>query len=115
MSIHALNTEADYDAALARLAAIMDTAPDTPERKEADALATLIEAYEEKHFPIPPISFVAATWDEWDSEDFSDLENAPADAPTKAILDAAQRDYDANPDAGAPFDEVMARLRKPRP
>ncbi|HEY8932952.1 MAG TPA: hypothetical protein VIM44_06555 [Rariglobus sp.] len=114
MSIQVINTEADYDAALARLAAIMEAEPDSAESKEAAALAALIEAYEEKHFPIPPISFVAATWDQLDSENFADLVNAPIDASTQALLDAAQRDYDANPDAGSPWPDVLARLRKPR-
>jgi antitoxin component HigA of HigAB toxin-antitoxin module len=112
MSIQALNTEADYDAALARLAVLLDAANDTAHDEELSALAALIEAYEEKHFPIPPISFVAAKWDQLDSEDFADLANEPIDAPTKALLDTAQRDYEANPDAGSPWSEVEARLRR---
>lgn len=114
MSTQALNTEADYDAALARLTTLLDVANDTAHDEEISALASLIEAYEEKHFPVPPISFVAATWVQLDSEDFSDLANEPIDAPTKALLDAAQSDYDANPDAGSPWPDVLARLRTPR-
>ncbi|MEJ1972633.1 MAG: hypothetical protein WDM96_09285 [Lacunisphaera sp.] len=30
----------------------------------------------------------------------------------KALLDEAQADYDANPQAGAPWSEVEARLRR---
>jgi putative addiction module component (TIGR02574 family) len=30
----------------------------------------------------------------------------------KALLNEAQADYEANPDAGAPWSEVEARLRK---
>lgn len=114
MSIQVINTEADYDAALARLKALLDAANETTENEEISALAALIEVYEEKHFPIPPISFVAATWDHLDSDDFSDLVNEPIDAPTKALLDKAQRDYDANPEAGAPWPEALSRLRNPR-
>jgi HTH-type transcriptional regulator/antitoxin HigA len=112
MSIQALNTEADYDAALARLKVLLDAANDTSHDEELSALASLIDAYEEKHFPIPPISFVAATWDQLDSENFADLANEPIDAPTKTLLDKAQRDYDADPEAGSPWSEVKARLRR---
>ena len=114
MSIQTLNTEADYDAALARLAVLLDAANATAHDEELSALTALIEAYEEKHFPIPPISFVAAMWDQLDSETFADLADEPIDAPVKALLDAAQRDYNAHPDAGSPWSEVEARLRNPR-
>ena len=39
---------------LARLEALMDAAPGSPEEDELDHLATLIERYEEEHFPIDP-------------------------------------------------------------
>ena len=49
-----------------------------------------------------------------DSESFADLVNETIDTHTKTLLDQAQRDYDATPDAGSPWPEVLARLRKPR-
>jgi HTH-type transcriptional regulator / antitoxin HigA len=52
--IRPIKTEADYDAALARAAALMDAEVDTPEADELDILATLIEAYEDKHYPMGP-------------------------------------------------------------
>jgi HTH-type transcriptional regulator / antitoxin HigA len=42
----------NYEAAISRLEYISDAPIGTPEAREADALATLIEAYEEAHFPI---------------------------------------------------------------
>lgn len=47
-----IKTEADYQAALARIEAIFDAKPGTPEGDELDLLSTLIELYEEKAFPI---------------------------------------------------------------
>ena len=47
-----IETEAEYDAALERAADLMDAEEGTPEADELDALATLIEAYEDKHYPI---------------------------------------------------------------
>jgi HTH-type transcriptional regulator / antitoxin HigA len=45
-------TENDYKNAVKRLEYISDAPIGSPESSEADALATLIEAYEEAHFPI---------------------------------------------------------------
>ncbi|WP_017302309.1 hypothetical protein [Nodosilinea nodulosa] len=45
-------SEADYENALERIRTLMDAAPDTPELDELDRLATLVEAYEEQHYPI---------------------------------------------------------------
>jgi HTH-type transcriptional regulator/antitoxin HigA len=47
-----IETEADYENALARITNLMDAAPDTPESEELDRLATLVETYEAKHYPI---------------------------------------------------------------
>lgn len=41
-----------YEAALERIEALMDAAPDTPEGDELELLTTLVEVYEDKHFPI---------------------------------------------------------------
>jgi HTH-type transcriptional regulator/antitoxin HigA len=50
--IRPIKTEADYDAALARAEALMDAEEGTAEADELDVLATLIEAYEDKHYPM---------------------------------------------------------------
>jgi antitoxin component HigA of HigAB toxin-antitoxin module len=47
-----IRTEADYAAALARIDALMDAAPGSPEGEELDVLADLVENYEEKHVPM---------------------------------------------------------------
>lgn len=47
-----IETEADYENALARITNLMDAAPDTPESEELDRLATLVEAYEDQRYPI---------------------------------------------------------------
>lgn len=52
MDIRPIKTEADYAAALERIDALMEAAPSTPEGDELDVLVTLVEAYEEKAFPI---------------------------------------------------------------
>lgn len=50
-NIKAIRTEADYEAALARVAALMDAEAGTPAGDELDVLANLVEHYEEKNVP----------------------------------------------------------------
>ena len=59
-----IRTEADYDAALAEIEALMRARRDTPEGDRLDILVTLIQAYEAEHHsidapdPIALIQFV---------------------------------------------------------
>jgi HTH-type transcriptional regulator/antitoxin HigA len=53
MNIFPIKTEQDYDAALARVALLMDAQIGSTEGDELDILVTLIEAYEAKHYPMP--------------------------------------------------------------
>jgi HTH-type transcriptional regulator/antitoxin HigA len=53
MNIFPIRTEADYEAALARIELLMDTEFNTPEGDELDILTTLVESNESKHFLIP--------------------------------------------------------------
>lgn len=58
--IKPIRTEADYEAALARIDALMDAEPGTPKGEELDVLTDLVEHYEAKHVPIGYPSAVAA-------------------------------------------------------
>lgn len=53
MDIKPIRTEEDYLAALAEIEANFDAEPGTPEGDNLDILVALVEAYEEKHHPIP--------------------------------------------------------------
>ncbi|NMQ21024.1 transcriptional regulator [Candidatus Competibacter phosphatis] len=52
MDIKPIRTERDYRAALEEIERLMDAEPETPDGDRLDVLATLVEAWEEKHFPI---------------------------------------------------------------
>ena len=54
MDMHPIKTEADYQAALLRVEALLHAQPNTPEGDDLDLLTTLITAYEEQHYPILP-------------------------------------------------------------
>jgi HTH-type transcriptional regulator / antitoxin HigA len=58
--IKPIRTEANYEAALARIDALMDAEPGTPEGEELDVLTDLVEHYEEKHVALGYPSAVAA-------------------------------------------------------
>ena len=55
-----LQTEQDYDRALARLWEIFDSEPGTPEDAEHDLLVELILAYEDIHYPMDDPTPLAA-------------------------------------------------------
>jgi len=60
MRIHPIRTEADHDAAVARIAELIGARPDTAEGEELDILATLVDAYEAKHHAIDAPDPIAA-------------------------------------------------------
>lgn len=53
MEINPIKTEKDYDLALERVNTLFDAKPNTNEADELDILVTLIEKYEQIHYPIP--------------------------------------------------------------
>lgn len=54
MEIKPIKTAADHAAALQEIDKLMCAEPGTPEGDRLDVLATLVEAYEAKHFPMEP-------------------------------------------------------------
>ncbi|WET04729.1 DNA-binding protein [Flavobacterium sp. YJ01] len=53
MNIKPIKTEEDYSLALEKVNSLFDAKPDTIEGDELDILVTLIEKYEQIHYPIP--------------------------------------------------------------
>jgi HTH-type transcriptional regulator / antitoxin HigA len=58
--IRPIKTEADYDAALAEIERLWGAKSSTPDGDRLDVLATLVEAYEDKHHAIDAPSPIAA-------------------------------------------------------
>jgi HTH-type transcriptional regulator/antitoxin HigA len=54
MEIKPIRTERDYERALREVERLMDAKPGNAEDDRLDVLATLVDAYESKHFPIDP-------------------------------------------------------------
>ena len=61
MNIKPIHSEDDYVESLARIDALMDAKPGTPQGDELDILATLVEVYEESRYPVEapdPVEFI---------------------------------------------------------
>jgi HTH-type transcriptional regulator/antitoxin HigA len=54
MEIKPIRTEADYEAALAEVERLWGAEPGTPDGDRFEVMFTLVEAYEEKQYPILP-------------------------------------------------------------
>ena len=52
MTIRPIRSDVDHESALKRIQALMSAKPDTDDGDELDVLATLVDAYEAKRFPI---------------------------------------------------------------
>lgn len=53
MEIRLIKTEEDYAATLSEIERLFDAKPDTPDGDRLEVLATLLEAYEKKHYDLP--------------------------------------------------------------
>ena len=83
-----IRTEADYDAALARIHQIWGAKPGSPDGDELDALLTLVEAYEDGHYPMDSPSPAAAIEFRMDQEGLTpdDLPDLGTPAEIKEVL-----------------------------
>jgi HTH-type transcriptional regulator/antitoxin HigA len=52
MTIRPIRNSSDHESALKRIQALLSAKPGTDEGDELDILATLVDVYEAKHFPI---------------------------------------------------------------
>jgi HTH-type transcriptional regulator/antitoxin HigA len=69
ITIRPVKTEPDYEAALAEIAQLMgNVEPDTPDWDRLDILVSLVEAYEDAHYPMgatsDPISMIEFVMDQ---------------------------------------------------
>lgn len=76
MEIRPIRTEEDYEAALAEIETLWDAAYGSPDGDRLDVLVTLVQAYEQKHYPIEPPDPIEAILHQMESQGLSrrDLE-----------------------------------------
>jgi len=54
MQIKPIQTESDYDVALAEVGALLDATPNTPTADKLEIPTALVESYGTLHHPVPP-------------------------------------------------------------
>ena len=60
MKLRPIKSELDYQNALKQIEKLSDAEPDSPECDYLDILTTLVEAYEQKHYPIEAPDAISA-------------------------------------------------------
>ena len=93
MELRPIKTLEDYQAALAEIESLINAQLDTPEGDRLEVLATLIEAYEEKHYPIEPPEPIEAILYYLESRGLSEKDLAKyigSETEVKAILQRQQ-------------------------
>ena len=60
MELRPIKTESDYQNALQEIERLFDAEPNSPECDRLDILTTLVEAYEQKHYPIEAPDAISA-------------------------------------------------------
>ncbi|MDJ0597356.1 MAG: transcriptional regulator [Crocosphaera sp.] len=60
MELRPIKTELDYQNALKEIEQLFDVEPNSAECDRLDILATLVEAYEQKHYPIEAPDAISA-------------------------------------------------------
>lgn len=84
MEINPIKTEKDYDLALERINILFDAKTNTKEGDELDILVTLVEKYEQIHYPIPEPEPIEAI-------KFMMQQNGLTDADLGVILNSRSR------------------------
>lgn len=77
MEIKPIKTEADYEAAMKEIEQLWGASYGSPEGDKLDVLVTLIEAYEEKHYPIPPPDLIEAILHYMENQGLSEQDLEP--------------------------------------
>jgi HTH-type transcriptional regulator/antitoxin HigA len=77
MIIKPIRTEEDYETALQRIDALMDSTPGTQEFDELEVLVTLVESYEEKHYFIDAPDPISAIKFRMEQENFKQKDLIP--------------------------------------
>ena len=77
MDIKPIKSEKDYNAALLEIDRLMQAKPNTENGDKLDILTILVEAYEDKHYPIDPPDPIEAIIHQMESQGISrkDLES----------------------------------------
>lgn len=93
VTVAPLRTEAEYDAALARIDELFDAPEGSPEYEELNAVADMVERYEDVHYPIGPPTPLGALLYHMDQQGLCERDLVPwlGDEATVAAVLAGER------------------------
>jgi HTH-type transcriptional regulator/antitoxin HigA len=95
LKLHPIRTDADYRAALKAAEAFFDAprepAPDSEEGAHFEALLTLIEAWEHKHYPVAPPDPIEAIRFHMDQAGLSVVDLVPYIGPRHRVYEVLNR------------------------
>lgn len=91
MKIKPLKTEADYNAALKSIDQLWNASYGSQEGDTLDILVTLVEAYEEKHHPIPQTDPIDAIIHYMESQGLSEQDFVPYLGSHSCVSDILNR------------------------
>ncbi|MFP4278538.1 MAG: type II toxin-antitoxin system HigA family antitoxin [Halochromatium sp.] len=93
MEIRPIRTEADYEAALEAISALMqdDPMPGTPDGDRLDVLATLVQAYEAQQHPVLPPDPIDAIKFRMEQQDLSVADMRPYIGPPHRVYEVLSR------------------------
>lgn len=92
MNIKPIRSEVDYEAALKTIEQLWDAPQGSPEVDKLDVLVTLVEAYEEKHYPIPPPDPIEAIFHYMESQGLSKSDLEPYLGSQKRVSEVLNRE-----------------------
>ena len=91
MEIKPIKTEADYEAALKEIEQLWESNYGSPDGDKLDVLVTLIEAYEEEHYPIPPPDPIEAILHYMENQGLSEHDLEPYFGSLPCVLEILNR------------------------
>lgn len=77
LDINPITTESDYEVALREIQRLWEAPHGSPEGDKLDVMVTLVDAYEQQHYPIPPADPVETILHHMESQGMSRRELEP--------------------------------------
>ena len=91
LNIEPIKTESDCEVALSKIQRHWEAPHGSPEWDKLDVLVTLVEAYEQQHYPIPPADPVETILHHMESQGMSRRELEPYLGSRSCVLEVLNR------------------------
>jgi HTH-type transcriptional regulator/antitoxin HigA len=89
--VRPIRSEADYQAALAEIDQIFDAEPETPEDARLEVLLTLVEAYEDAHYPMDMPDPIAMIEHVMEAQNLSRADLEPHIGPRQRVWEIMEK------------------------